>query len=309
MTAPATAIALLGPTASGKSSLALQLARSVPLEIIAVDSAQVYRGMDIGTAKPGARERAQTPHHLIDIRDPTEAYSAARFAHDAGELIDAIAARGRLPLLVGGTMLYAKALRDGLAELPPADLELRRQLTDEAAASGWPALHARLAALDPPTAARLAPNDAQRIQRALEVHSLARQPLSALLAAGAAPRRRLHLVALVPPDRDALHRRIAERFDQMLRAGFLDEVRALVARGDLERDLPSQRAVGYRQAWDHLQLGTPAAAFRNAALTATRHLAKRQMTWLRSLAPDHVLDPLAPDLVERFAAIVRDRVR
>jgi tRNA dimethylallyltransferase len=309
MIVPSTAIALLGPTASGKSSLALQLARSVPLEIIAVDSAQVYRGMDIGTAKPGARERAQTPHHLIDIRDPTEAYSAAQFAHDAGELIEAIAARGRLPLLVGGTMLYAKALRDGLARLPAADLELRRQLTAEAAAIGWPALHARLATLDPPTAARLAPNDAQRIQRALEVHALARQPLSALLAAGAAPRRRLHLVALVPSDRDVLHRRIAERFDQMLHAGFLDEVRALVARGDLERDLPSQRAVGYRQAWDHLQQGTPAAAFRDAALTATRHLAKRQLTWLRSLAPDHVLDPLTPDLVERFAAIVGDWAR
>lgn len=288
-TAPPPVLCLAGPTACGKSALALALAGRVPLEIISVDSAQVYRGLDIGSAKPTAAERAAVPHHLIDIRDPTEPYSAAEFVRDARRLIAEIQARGRVPLLVGGTMLYFKALLDGLDELPPADPALRRTLDAQARVRGWPALHAELAAVDPATAARLAPGDSQRIQRAIEVWRLTGRPLSSFHAAGAAikagvpaqPRPRLF--SLEPDDRAWLHARIAARFDAMLAAGLLDEVRALRARGDLSPALPALRAVGYRQAWQALDEDWPPERLRERAVAATRQLAKRQLTWLRAM--------------------------
>ena len=281
------ALCLAGPTASGKTALALALAERVPLEIISVDSALVYRGMDIGTAKPSAAERAAVPHHLIDILDPLQAYSAARFVAEAQALIEQIQARGRLPLLVGGTMLYYKALREGLDEMPPANPAVRAALDAEAAAQGWPALHAELARVDPATAARLPPADAQRIQRALEVWRVSGRPLSAWQqgrAAGTALSAQadsLPMVSLEPQSRAWLHRRIAERFDAMLAAGFLDEVRALRQRGDLSPELPSMRCVGYRQAWQALEAGR-LEALRDEGIAATRQLAKRQITWLRS---------------------------
>jgi tRNA dimethylallyltransferase len=292
--APLDAILLLGPTASGKSALAMALARRLPLEIVSVDSAQVYRGMDIGTAKPSVAERAEVPHHLIDLRDPAEAYSAADFVRDATQAIAAIRARGRLPLVVGGTMLYARALRSGLSDLPAADVELRARLSDRGQREGWPAMHAELARVDPTTAARLPPNDSQRIQRALEVFELTGVPLSQLQRGPQPSALALRTIALMPADRRALHARIAQRFDAMLAAGLLDEVRALMQRGDLTADLPSQRSVGYRQAWEHLQGRIDAQTFRAAALQATRQLAKRQMTWLRSMHDARVLDPLDP---------------
>jgi tRNA dimethylallyltransferase len=276
------ALGLAGPTASGKTGLALALAERVPLEIISVDSALVFRGMDIGTAKPSAAELALVPHHLIDILDPTDAYSAARFAADARRLIGEINARGRLALLVGGTMLYFKALVDGLDALPEADAGIRAQLDARAAAEGWPALHAELARVDPATAARLAPLDAQRIQRALEVWQLTGRPLSAHHGQRAVPGLPLRLVALEPESRAWLHDRIAQRFDAMLAAGFVDEVRALRARGDLHPDLPAMRCVGYRQAWEALDAGD-LAPLRERGVAATRQLAKRQLTWLRSM--------------------------
>ena len=283
------ALYLAGPTASGKSALALALAERVPLEIISVDSAQVYRGLDIGSAKPTIAERAAVPHHLIDIRDPSEPYSAADFARDARRLMAEIQARDRLPLLTGGTMLYFKALLEGLDELPPADVGLRRAIDAQARAHGWPALHAELAAVDPVTAARLAPGDSQRIQRALEVWRLTGRPLSALHAAGRAaragqpPQARPLFFSLEPTDRAWLHARIAARFDAMLAAGLLDEVRALRARGDLSPTLPALRAVGYRQAWQALEEGWPLERLRERACAATRQLAKRQLTWLRGM--------------------------
>ena len=276
------ALGLAGPTASGKTGLALALAEHVPLEIISVDSALVFRGMDIGTAKPTAEERAAVPHHLIDIADPTDSYSAALFAADARRLIGEINARGRLALLVGGTMLYFKALIDGLDAMPQADRELRAQLDARAAAEGWPALHAELARVDPATAARLAPNDAQRIQRALEVWQLTGRPLSAHHGQRVVPGLPLRLVALEPDSRAWLHQRIARRFDAMLAAGFLDEVRALRERGDLNPDMTSMRCVGYRQAWEALDAGD-LAPLRERGIAATRQLAKRQLTWLRSM--------------------------
>ncbi len=293
-------VVLAGPTASGKSALALALAARLPLEIVSVDSALVYRGMDIGTAKPTPAERAQVPHHLIDIVDPTDAYSAARFAADAAALAAQIRARGRLPLLVGGTMLYVKALRDGLHALPPADAAVRATIDAEALVRGWPALHAELARVDPATAARLPPLDAQRIQRALEVWRVSGRPLSdwhaqarpdaAVDADAAWP-----VVSLEPRQRAWLHQRIAERLQQMFAAGFVDEVRALRARGDLHAGLPSMRCVGYRQIWQGLDdgafggardttTGPGAEAVRDAAVAATRQLAKRQLTWLRSIS-------------------------
>jgi len=281
------ALCLAGPTASGKSALAMALAEQVPLEIISVDSALVYRGMDIGTAKPSAAERAAVPHHLIDILDPLQAYSAARFVADARQLIDEIHARGRLPLLVGGTMLYYKALREGLDEMPPADAAVRAALDQEAAERGWPALHAELALVDPATAARLAPADAQRVQRALEVWRVSGRQLSTWQrgrntgAAQQAWAASLPLVALEPLSRAWLHARIADRFDAMLGAGFLAEVQALRARGDLRPELPSMRCVGYRQAWAALDGGL-LDGLREATIAATRQLAKRQLTWLRS---------------------------
>ncbi len=298
------AVLLLGPTASGKSALALDLARTLPVEIVSVDSAQVYRGMDIGTAKPSVAERAAVPHHLIDLRDPAEPYSAAEFVRDASEAIRAIRARGRLPLVVGGTMLYARALRTGLSDLPRADPDVRARLSARAQAHGWAALHAELARVDPATAARLPPADSQRIQRALEVYELTGIPLSQLQGRPRPAALALHTIALLPADRSALHARIAQRFDAMLAAGFLDEVRALMARGDLDADLPSQRSVGYRQAWDHLRGRTGTEAFRQAALQATRQLAKRQMTWLRSMDDALVLDPLEAGTAAAVGAAV-----
>ncbi len=294
------ALMLLGPTGSGKSALALEIAQHRPVELISVDSAQVYRGLDIGSAKPSAAERSAVTHHLIDIRDPAERYSAADFVRDARATIDAVRARGKLPLLVGGTMLYAKALRDGLSALPSADSAIRAAIDADAQRLGWPALHARLAALDPETAARLAPNDAQRIQRALEVIEVSGQPMSALLAQPAADRPRLDVVALVPADRAQLHRRLEQRFDAMLACGFIDEVRALKQRGDLTPDLPSMRCVGYRQAWSHLDGRGSHADFRAAAIAATRQLAKRQLTWLRSLATDFSIEAGSGDALKRL---------
>ncbi|WP_295851592.1 tRNA (adenosine(37)-N6)-dimethylallyltransferase MiaA [uncultured Xylophilus sp.] len=305
------AIALAGPTAAGKTAAALAVARHLApqwsVEIVSVDSALVYRGMDIGTAKPSAAEQAAVPHHLIDIRDALVPYSAAEFVRDATSLIDAIRARGALPLLVGGTMLYFKALFDGIDDLPPADPALRAALEAEAQTHGWPALHARLAAVDPVTAERLAPRDSQRIQRALEVWQLTGRPLSAwhgatkTIAASDRPACAERLISLEPTDRGWLHRRIGERFDTMLAAGFLDEVRALRGRGDLHADLPSMRAVGYRQAWELLDAGTPAdtttALLHERGTAATRQLAKRQITWLRSLPGRTVVPADAPDPV------------
>jgi len=300
------AVCLAGPTAAGKTAVALALARLRPVEIISVDSALVYRGLDIATAKPTAAERAAVPHHLIDLLDPAEAYSAARFAADASQLIDQITARGRLPLLVGGTMLYFKALREGLHAMPEADPATRAAIDQRAAALGWPALHAELAAADPATAARLAPNDSQRIQRALEVWMTTGRSLSAWHADAAAPslHSALPLVSLEPSSRAWLHARIAERFDAMLAAGLLDEVRALRARGDLHAGLPAVRCVGVRQAWAALETGQ-LEGLRDAGIAATRQLAKRQLTWLRSVPDRHVVACDAPDALASALAAVQ----
>jgi tRNA dimethylallyltransferase len=280
--APARALALAGPTASGKSALALAAAARWPLEIVSVDSAQVYRGLDIGTAKPGTADRAAVPHHLIDILDPSQAYSAALFAADARRLIGEINARGRTALLVGGTMLYFKALTDGLDAMPAADAGVRAALDARAAAEGWPALHAELARVDPASAARLPPHDAQRIQRAREVWARAGRPLSSFHGQPRSPGLALPLLALEPASRAWLHQRIAERFDAMLAAGLVDEVQALRARGDLRPELPALRCVGYRQAWAALEAGD-LAPLRERGIAATRQLAKRQLTWLRGM--------------------------
>jgi tRNA dimethylallyltransferase len=303
-------VALAGPTASGKTAAALALASVRPIEIVSVDSALVYRGMDIGSAKPSAAERAAVPHHLIDILDPRQSYSAAAFVADATRLIGEIRARGALPLLVGGTMLYFKALNDGIDEMPAADAAVRLRIDAEAAALGWPAMHARLAEVDPATAARLAPQDSQRIQRALEVWESSGRPLSSFFQAApktAKPQVDGVLFSLEPTDRAWLHARIATRFDAMLDAGFLDEVRALRARGDLSTDLPSMRCVGYRQAWEMFDACAPAAAgpdasalhgLRERGIAATRQLAKRQLTWLRSMPARTVIACDAPNAAE-----------
>ena len=285
------AVLLLGPTASGKSALAMQLAAEIPLEIVSVDSAQVYRGMDIGTAKPSTAERARVSHHLIDIRDPAEPYSAADFVRDATVAIREIRERGKLPLLDGGTMLYAKALREGLSELPSADPQVRARIEAEARELGWPALHARLAQVDPAAAKRLKPNDSQRIQRALEVYETAGAPMSELVRIDTAPTLKLSTLALLPADRTLLRDRIAQRFDAMLDAGLLEEVRTLHARGDLHPNLPSMRSVGYRQAWRFVEGLCTFNQFREDGITATRQLAKRQMTWLRSMPNVTVIEP------------------
>lgn len=311
---------LLGPTAAGKSALALELARRYPVEIISVDSAQVYRGMDIGTAKPNAEERAAAPHHLIDIIEPTESYSAARFVADARRLCAQIRARGHLPLLAGGTMLYARAFMGGLAQLPPADARIRARLDAQAAQEGWPALHAKLAAVDPDTAARLDVNDSQRIQRALEVFESSGHPLSSLLARAAghdeAPEP-LVLVSIEPSQRTILHQRITARFEAMIAAGLLAEVARLRARGDLHPALPSMRAVGYRQAWSYLdahpQCDADAAtdphepALRSLleqGTAATRQLARRQLTWLRAMPQRTIIDSLADNRTDALLALV-----
>jgi tRNA dimethylallyltransferase len=279
-------IGLAGPTASGKSAIALALAERVPLEIVSVDSALVYRGMDIGTAKPSAAERAAVPHHLIDIVDPRQVYSAAQFVADATRLIGEIASRGRVPLLVGGTMLYFKALVDGLDALPAADAALRTAIENEAAARGWPAMHAELSRVDPTAARRLPPNDAQRIQRALEVFRASGRTLSSFHSSPRAAQPAT-VIALEPRSRAWLHERIALRFDAMLACGLLDEVRALRARGDLHAGLPSMRCVGYRQAWaalDECLCGDVLATMvRERGIAVTRQLAKRQLTWLRGM--------------------------
>jgi tRNA dimethylallyltransferase len=289
---------LLGPTASGKTAAALAFAARRPVEIVSVDSALVYREMDIGTAKPTLAERAIAPHHLIDIIDPAASYSAAHFRADTLRLAAEILARGNEPLLVGGTMLYYKALTQGLNDLPQANAEMRAELDADAARDGWPALHARLAQVDPATAARLAPNDSQRIQRALEVFMLSGVPMSTLLAS---PAQEAHTpyrfvpVALEPSERGVLHERIAQRFDAMLEAGFIDEVKRLRSRGDLHLGLPSMRCVGYRQAWEYLDGATDYATMRDKGVFATRQLCKRQLTWLRAMPERIVVDCCAAD--------------
>jgi tRNA dimethylallyltransferase len=297
----------MGPTASGKSALAMRIAAALPVEIVSVDSAQVYRGMDIGTAKPSPREREIVPHHLVDVVAPTAMYSAARFCQDATRLLSEIAARRRIPLLVGGTMLYFKALTAGLSELPQANAAERAALDAEAAARGWPALHAELAGVDPETAARLAPNDAQRIQRALEVYRITGTPLSRLLVSGRPERDRARplVLALMPGDRSVLHARIAARFDAMLAAGLVDELRALRKTYDLHPGLPSMRCTGYRQAWAHLEGRYGVGELRDRGIFATRQLAKRQMTWLRSWPDAMVFDALDPHAGERVLEAVR----
>jgi tRNA dimethylallyltransferase len=295
---------LLGPTASGKTAAALALAARRPVEIISVDSALVYREMDIGTAKPTVDERAVAPHHLIDILDPTDAYSAAQFRADTLRLTGEIHARGRLPLLVGGTMLYYKALTQGLNDLPTADADVRAALDADAAREGWPALHARLASIDPVTAARLAPNDSQRIQRALEVFMLTGQAMSALLAApvrqdDAAAAWRFVPIALEPSERSVLHARIEKRFDAMLAGGFVDEVVKLRERGDLAPEMPSMRCVGYRQVWEYLDGAVDYATMRDKGVFATRQLCKRQITWLRSMTERVVVDCCDPHATAR----------
>ena len=310
-------LALAGPTASGKTAAALAIARSHEVEIISVDSALVYRGLDIGTAKPTKAELAAVPHHLINIRDPLQPYSAAEFATDARALIADITERGKLPLLIGGTMLYFKALFDGIDAMPKADAATRAAIQAQALEQGWTALHAALALVDPVTAARLNPADSQRIARALEIFRLSGQPMSFFhtrqAAAGDAD---VLLISLEPQDRAWLHQRIAERFDAMLSNGFLEEVRALRARGDLHADLPAMRCVGYRQAWQYLDAldahqargldhPWPMNELRDKGVFATRQLAKRQLTWLRSMAQRRVVACDAPDAIDKVLALAQ----
>jgi len=300
VTAPV--LILTGPTGSGKSEWAMRLAQEWPVEIISVDSAQVFKGMDIGTAKPGPQARAAVAHHLLDILDPADAYSAGQFARDAAALITQIRARGHIPLLVGGTMLYLRALRFGLATLPRASPVLRHAIDAQAAQQGWPALHAQLATLDPEAAARIHPNDAQRIQRALEVCRLSGQSLSQLQThSPAALQGPAPIWALVPQARTVLHERLAVRFNQMMSQGFLEEVRALYARGDLRADHASMRAVGYRQLWEHCDGQSTLALAVERGIAATRQLAKRQLTWLRGDSAIRIVDPLAPGAYESWS--------
>ena len=303
MSDPPVAIGLVGPTASGKTAGALALAEALaPLggaEIISMDSALVYRGMDIGTAKPSREERSRVPHHLIDIRDPLQHYSAADFARDATRLIGEVRARARVPLIVGGTLLYFKALTEGMSDMPPTDPQVRADIQQRASALGWPALHGQLQAVDPVTAQRLAPNDSQRIGRALEVWAMTGRPISDFhrLTRSAAAALHIPVISLEPGQRSWLHERIAQRFDAMVAAGFLDEVRALHARGDLHPELPSMRCVGYRQAWQGLEQGWREAEIRERGIFATRQLAKRQLTWLRSMPQRTVVAADAPDAI------------
>jgi tRNA dimethylallyltransferase len=297
----------MGPTASGKTAVATRLARELPCEIISVDSAQIYKGMNIGTAKPDAKELEKTPHHLLDVIEPHESYSAARFRDDALALMREITERDRIPLLVGGTMMYFQALTEGLNDLPEADPVIRMMIDTMADEQGWPAVHARLARVDPETAARLEPNDSQRVQRALEIYLITNQPLSKLLAKPKyvyfpyTPIR----IALVPADREVLHMRIAERFDAMLAAGLVKELKGLREEYGLEAGMPSMRAVGYRQAWDHLEGRIGAPELREQGIAATRQLAKRQLTWLRSMQNVTEFDCLAEDLDDMVLEYVR----
>jgi len=294
-------VLLMGPTASGKSAVALELAARLPIEIVSVDSAQVYRGMDIGTAKPDGETRARVRHHLLDLIDPDQAYSAARFRIDALAAIADIRARGRVPLLVGGTMLYFKALREGLSDLPPANAAVRARLDTRAADEGWRSLHAELARLDPATAARLDPTDSQGIQRALEVYELSGRPISALQGARREPADAGFVsLALVPQDRAELHRRIANRFDAMLAAGLVDELSGLRQRFRLDASMPSMRCVGYRQAWQFIDGVCDCDELRARGAAATRQLARRQLTWLRSLQ-EPACDAYSPRVADDVA--------
>lgn len=300
-------VCLAGPTAAGKSAATLELAARWPIEIVNVDSATIYRGMDIGTAKPAPAERRQVPQHLLDILDPAESYSAAEFRRDALRLIKEIRQRGRIPLLCGGTMLYYKALREGLNDLPQADPAIRAAIDEEAKQHGWPELHRRLARFDPATARRLAPNDSQRVQRAIEIYRITGRPMSVLLAAAAGPADSPYdycTISLEPSDRAALHARIAVRYRQMIEAGLLEEVRALHRRPDLHPGLPSIRCVGYRQIWDYLDGKTGLEQAVEQAIAATRQLAKRQLTWLRAQPERHVIDCLSADAPQRTLAAV-----
>ncbi|MGH8621722.1 MAG: tRNA (adenosine(37)-N6)-dimethylallyltransferase MiaA [Burkholderiales bacterium] len=297
----------MGPTASGKTAVAMRLARELPCEIISVDSAQIYKGMDIGTAKPGTALLTEAPHHLIDVIEPHESYSAARFRDDALALMREITERDRIPLLVGGTMLYFRALIEGLNELPEADSMIRLMIDTMAGEQGWPAVHARLARVDPETAARLEPNDSQRIQRALEVYYVTNKPLSQLLQKPKyvyfpyTPFK----VALVPGNREALHERIARRFEEMLAAGLVEELKKLREEYGLEAGMPSMRCVGYRQAWEHLEGRIDAALLREQGIAATRQLAKRQLTWLRAMEGVTEFDCLAEDVADRVLEYLR----
>lgn len=296
----ATLICLAGPTASGKSAAARAIASRWPVEVINVDSATIYRGMDIGTAKPSSAEQLDTTHHLLDILDPLDAYSAANFRRDALRCVQEIRARGNIPLLAGGTMLYFKALREGLNDLPSADPDIRLELEQRATRIGWPAMHTELAQIDPDTAKRLSQNDSQRIQRALEIWHITGTPMSVLLNAPAqrdAPVKTLTL-SLEPTERSVLHQTIAIRFDQMLEAGLLQEVQTLHARGDLHTNLPSVRCVGYRQLWSLLEGETDLTTARLQAIAATRQLAKRQLTWLRSLPERKPIQACVPTTVD-----------
>jgi tRNA dimethylallyltransferase len=283
---------LTGPTGTGKSDIAMRLAREFPIEIVSVDSAQVYRGLDIGSAKPSAAERARVPHHLIDLVEPTASYSAGEFVRDAANAIADIESRGRVPLLVGGTMLYLRSLIGGIANLPQGSSGIRAEIDAEAAVIGWPAMHSKLVNVDPVAAGRIHPNDAQRIQRALEVFATTGERISVLQARTRSPlAREFRVVALVPTDRARLHAALAQRFESMMAAGFLDEVRRLFERGDLTDEHPAVRAVGYRQLWSHLAGSYPLATGVTRAVAATRQLAKRQMTWLRSMSNINSFDP------------------
>jgi tRNA dimethylallyltransferase len=292
--APLRPVAVLtGPTGTGKSELALRLAREFPIEIVSVDSAQVYRGLDIGSAKPDAATRAQVPHHLIDLVEPTESYSAGQFVRDAARIIGEIESRGRIALLVGGTMLYLRSMISGLSNLPHGSAQIRAGIDADAARLGWPAMHARLAEVDAAAAARIHPNDAQRIQRALEVHAASGEPLSVLQSRslGRSANRDFVVAALMPVDRARLHAALASRFEQMMAAGLLEEVRRLHARGDLTGEHPAIRAVGYRQLWAHLEGACTLDTAVTRAVAATRQLAKRQITWLRSMSNIRAFDP------------------
>jgi tRNA dimethylallyltransferase len=295
------AIFLMGPTCSGKTKVALELVQKLPCEIISVDSAQIYRHMDIGTAKPDAATLKRAPHHLINIIEPTERYSAAQFRQDALRLMAVISARHRIPLLTGGTMLYFKTLREGLSELPQADPAIRAVIDTMAEQAGWPTLHEELGRLDPATAARLEPTDSQRIQRALEICYLTGQPMSRILRQSeiAAMPYRAAAVALVPGDRVVLHKRIAERFNRMLESGLIEEVKWLRSHYALQRSMPSMRCVGYRQVWQHLDGELNYEELRDKGIAATRQLAKRQLTWLRAMGKVETFDCLAEDLPQR----------
>jgi tRNA dimethylallyltransferase len=305
------AIAIVGPTASGKTAAALALAQALQArggaEIISMDSALVYRGMDIGTAKPSRDELAAVPHHLIDTLDPLQSYSAAEFARDATRLIGEIHVRGRMPLLVGGTMLYLKALLEGLNDIPAANPQVREAIQARAAQVGWPALHAELAQVDPESAARLAPGDSQRVGRALEVWTATGQTLSSFhqCAKASAPDWHIPVLSLEPLDRSWLHHRIAQRFERMMAQGFMDEVRLLRKRGDLHPDLPSMRCVGYRQAWQGLDDDRSEKEIAERGIFATRQLAKRQITWLRSMDHRQVIAADTPDVLTQWVAQVR----